>query len=69
MESTLSEVIASSELVPVHGKGATPFAQQTVVLTKQAYIELSWQANYVIDHGVEGTGKGSCWGSCIRSLG
>jgi transposase len=24
----------------------TPFAQQTVVLTKQAYIELTWQANY-----------------------
>ena len=24
----------------------TPFAQQTVVLTKQAYIELKWQANY-----------------------
>ena len=28
------------------GSGATPFSQQTVVLTKQAYIELKWQANY-----------------------
>src|SRR5215831_14416208 len=46
MESALSQVIASSELTPVNGKGATPFAQQTVVLTKQAYIELKWQAHY-----------------------
>ena len=46
MESSLSHVIASSELAPVNGKGATPFAQQTVVLTKQAYIELLWQAHY-----------------------
>jgi transposase len=46
MERTLSHVIAPSELAPVNGKGATPFAQQTVVLTKQAHIELIWQANY-----------------------
>ena len=46
MESTLSQVIAPSELAPVNGKSATPFAQQTVVLTKQAYIELTWQAHY-----------------------
>jgi hypothetical protein len=46
MESPLSQVIAPSELAPVNGKGATPFAQQTVVLTKQAYIELLWQAHY-----------------------
>ena len=46
MESTLPQVIAPSALAPVNGKGATPFAQQTVVLTKQAYIELTWQANY-----------------------
>jgi transposase len=45
MESTLSQVIAPSELAPVNGKGATPFAHQTVGLTKQAYIELTWQAN------------------------
>jgi transposase len=46
MESTLSQALAPSELAPVNGKGATPFAQQTVVLTKQAYIELTWQAHY-----------------------
>ena len=46
MENPLSQVIAPSQLAPVNGKGATPFAQQTVVLTKQAYIELIWQANY-----------------------
>jgi transposase len=35
-----------SELAPVNGNATTPFAQQTVVLTKQAYIELTWQAHY-----------------------
>jgi transposase len=46
MESTLPHVIAASELAPVHEKKTTPFSQQTVVLTKQAYIELKWQAHY-----------------------
>jgi transposase len=46
MESTLPQVITPSELALINRKGATPFAQQTVVLTKQAYIELTWQANY-----------------------
>jgi len=45
-ESTLPQAIAPSELAPVNGKAAPPFAQQTVVLTKQASIELTWQANY-----------------------
>ena len=46
MESTQPQLISTSELVPVHGNGATPFSQQTVVLTKQDYIELTWKANY-----------------------
>ncbi len=46
MENTLPQAISTSELAPVNGTGATPFSQQTVVLTKQAYIELTWQANY-----------------------
>ena len=46
MESTLPYVISPSELAPGNETGTTPFAQQTVVLTKQAYIELKWQANY-----------------------
>jgi transposase len=46
MESTLPHVISPSELAPGDEPGTTPFAQQTVVLTKQAYIELKWQANY-----------------------
>ena len=46
MESTLPQVNATSELAPVNHNGATPFSQQTVVLTKQAYIELKWEANY-----------------------
>jgi transposase len=45
MESSLPQVIVPSELAPVNRKGATPFAQQTGVLTKQAYIELTWQAH------------------------
>jgi transposase len=39
-------MLLPSELAPVHGNATTPFAQQTVVLTKQAYIELTWQAHY-----------------------
>jgi hypothetical protein len=46
MESTLRHVTSPSELTPGHDTGTPPFAQQTVVLTKQAYIELTWQANY-----------------------
>ncbi len=30
----------------MNGNGETPFSQQTVVLSKQAYIELKWKANY-----------------------
>src|SRR6266851_14403 len=46
MQSTQPNVNALSELAPVHSSGTTPFSQQTVVLTKQAYIELTWEANY-----------------------
>ena len=46
MDHTESQLISTSELAPVHRSGTTPFSQQTVVLTKQAYIELTWEANY-----------------------
>src|SRR5215468_11563039 len=46
MENTLPQALSPAALGPEKGTGATPFAQQTVVLTKQAYIELTWQANY-----------------------
>src|ERR671924_414554 len=46
MESPLPHVISTSERALVNGNSATPFSQQTVVLTKQAYIELTWQAHY-----------------------
>jgi len=46
MDNTLLQAISPAELGSVKGTGATPFAQQTVVLTKQASIELKWQANY-----------------------
>jgi transposase len=40
------QLISASELAPRPSSGTTPFSQQTVVLTKQAYIELKWEANY-----------------------
>ncbi len=46
MERTQPQLISTPELVPVHGTSATPFSQQTVVLTKQASIALKWEANY-----------------------
>lgn len=46
MEHTGPQVHSTCEVAPVTGNGATPFSQHTVVLTKQDYIELKWQANY-----------------------
>lgn len=46
MEHTEPQLISTSELAPVPRSSTTPFSQQTVVLTKQAYIELKWEANY-----------------------
>lgn len=46
MEPTQSQLISTSELAPDNGTSATPFSRQTVVLRKQAYIELKWEANY-----------------------
>ena len=46
MELTRPQLNAASERAPVTGHDAPLFSQQTVVLTKQAYIELKWKANY-----------------------
>ena len=46
MPSPHPNVNAISDLATGSGNDATPFSQQSVVLTKQAYIELTWQANY-----------------------
>ena len=46
MERTDPQLNAASERAPVNGQDATLFSQQTVVLTKQVYIELKWKANY-----------------------
>jgi hypothetical protein len=46
MELTYPQVDAGSEPKPVTGNSATPFSQQTVVLTKQASIQLKWDASY-----------------------
>ena len=44
MQSIHPNVNSISDLAP--GNGNDAFSQQTVVLTKQAYIELKWKANY-----------------------
>ena len=46
MQTTHPTVNAISDLATGHGNDATPCSQQSVVLTKQAYIELTWKANY-----------------------
>ena len=45
MEQTQPPLISATASVPVSGKNATPFSQQTVVLTKQDYIALKWEAH------------------------
>jgi transposase len=46
MEKTQPQPISTATYAPVSGEKATPFSQQTVVLTKQDYIGLKWEANY-----------------------
>ena len=46
MEQTQPPLISATAYAPASGKHATPFSQQTVVLTKQDYIALKWEANY-----------------------
>jgi transposase len=46
MESTQPQLICVPEFASVSDEKATPFSQQPVVLTKQDYIALKWQANY-----------------------
>jgi len=46
MQSTYPNINSSSALATGKGHDVTPFSQQSVVLTKQAYIELKWEANY-----------------------
>jgi transposase len=46
MQSTYSHVNSITDLTTGNGNDATPFSQQSVVLTKQAYIELTWKAHY-----------------------
>jgi len=46
MEKTQPQPISTAARAPVSGAKATPFSKQTVVLTKQDYIALKWEANY-----------------------
>ena len=46
MKPTQPQLIATSALAPDNATHTTPFSQQTVVLTKQAYIALKWEGNY-----------------------
>src|SRR5215831_4683369 len=46
MEKTQPQPISTAAYTPVRGENATPFSQQMVLLTKQDYIALKWEANY-----------------------
>src|SRR5215470_3956057 len=46
MKSPQPHLISTCAFAPDNATNATPFSQQTVVLTKQAYIALKWEANY-----------------------
>src|SRR6266852_3257064 len=46
MQNTHPNVNSISDLATGNGSDATPFSQHIVVLPKQAYIELKWEANY-----------------------
>ena len=45
MKQTQPQLLSPSALAPDNATHTTPFSQQTVVLTKQAYIELKWEAH------------------------
>src|SRR5512146_2894645 len=40
------QLTSTSAFAPDNATNTTPFSQQTVVLTKQDYIALKWEANY-----------------------
>src|SRR5919197_6410141 len=46
MEKTQPQLISTTAYAPMSGEKTTPFSQQTVVLTKQDYIAIKWEANY-----------------------
>lgn len=46
MENAQPQLSSTATYAPVSGEKATPFSKQTVVLTKQDYIALKWEANY-----------------------
>jgi transposase len=46
MEKLQLQPLSTAAHAPACDDNATPFSQQTVVLTKQAYIALKWEANY-----------------------
>ena len=53
MQSTHRHVNAISDWPMGNGDDTTPFSQQSVVLTKQAYIELKWQArSFLLPKGI-----------------
>ena len=46
METTQPQCSSTATHAPANGEKATPFSKQSVVLTKQDYIALKWEANY-----------------------
>lgn len=75
MDHTETPLISTAERTPVHRSGTTPFSQQTVVWTKQASIELTWEANYwraqharLVEREAALKGEGDALQSTIRDL-
>jgi transposase len=52
----------------VRDQSATPFSQQTVVLTKQAYIALKWEANYWRAQHEQSLKREAAWKAQVEAL-
>jgi transposase len=68
MEKTQPQPISTAASTPMRAQSATPFSQQTVVLTKQDYIALKWQANYWRAHHEQSVKREAAWKAQVEAL-
>jgi transposase len=68
MEKTQPQPISTAASTPVRGQSATPFSQQTVMLTKQDYIALKWQANYWRSQHEQSLKREAAWKARVEAL-
>ena len=68
MEKTQPQPISTAASTPMRGQSATPFSQQTVVLTKQDYIALKWQANYWRAQHDQSLKREAAWKAQVQAL-